>query len=246
MIAPSLGATTYTVGPSQIAVMPGGENASFQQVLARMPGVVEDSFGQEHVRGEHGNLTYRVNGVLLPEPLNGFGQELDTRMIQSATLITGSLPAQFGFHTAGVVDVLTKSGDSLNGSEISLYGGSFDTIIPSFASGGTVKNLDYFFTGNYRHDALGFENPPASHRALHDYTDQERLFGYLSYHIDDTSRISLLMNGAHSTFEIPNSPGVPPAFTLDGVTTPPDSRTTSTRCSAAGVLHCGFLSEING
>jgi hypothetical protein len=68
-IAPSLGAVTYTIGPNQIQSLPQGENAPFSQVLLRAPGVVADSFGEVHVRGEHGDLTYRVNGVLLPEGL---------------------------------------------------------------------------------------------------------------------------------------------------------------------------------
>jgi hypothetical protein len=113
-IAPSLGAVTYTMGPEQIQSVPGGESAPFSQVLLRAPGVVADSYGEDHVRGEHGDLTYRVNGVLLPEGLNGFGQELDTRLINSMTLIDGSLPAQFGFRTAGIVDVTTKSSQQLN------------------------------------------------------------------------------------------------------------------------------------
>ena len=58
-IAPNIGASIYTQTPEQIQNIPGGENAPFQQVLLRAPGVVEDSFGQEHVRGEHANLTYR-------------------------------------------------------------------------------------------------------------------------------------------------------------------------------------------
>jgi hypothetical protein len=113
-IAPSLGAVTYTMGPEQIQSVPGGESAPFSQVLLRAPGVVADSYGEDHVRGEHGDLTYRVNGVLLPEGLNGFGQELDTRLINSMTLIDGSLPAQCGFRTAGIVDVTTKSSQQLN------------------------------------------------------------------------------------------------------------------------------------
>ena len=117
-IAPPFGAQTYTLTPTQIQDTPEGDNATFQEVLLRAPGVVPDSFGQEHVRGEHGNLTYRVNGVLLPEPLNGFGQELDTHLIDSVTLIDGTLPAQFGFHTAGIVDVQTKSGDTLDHNQI--------------------------------------------------------------------------------------------------------------------------------
>lgn len=213
-VAPSLGAQTYDLGPQQIANTPRGENATFKDVLARAPGVVEDSFGQEHVRGEHANLTYRVNGVLLPEPLNGFGQELDTRLIHSVTLIDGSLPAQFGFHTAGIVDVQTKSGETLNHDEFSLYGGSFDTLQPSVQLGGTFGKLDYFITASYNHNDLGIENPSGTHRALHDYTDQERVFGYFAYRLDSSSRLSLLMNASYADFQIPNSSGVPQAFPL--------------------------------
>ncbi len=217
-IAPSLGAVTHVIGPDQIEAIPGGENATLQQVLLRAPGVVEDSFGQEHVRGEHANLTYRINGVLLPQPLNGFGQEVDTHLIQSLTLITGSLPAQFGFHTAGIVDIQTKTGSSLNGTALSLYGGSFSTVEPSFATGGTDQNLDYFFTGTFNHNGLGIENPTSSYDPLHDFTNQEKFFGYLAYKIDDTSRISLIMNESDADFQIPNSPGLKPGFNLEGTT----------------------------
>ncbi len=213
-IAPSLGAKTYTIGPNEIAVTPQGENAPFQQVLLRAPGVVEDSFGQVHVRGEHANLTYRVNGVLLPEGLNGFGQELDTRIVDSVTLIDGSLPAQFGFHTAGIVDVTTKSGASLNNNEIALYGGSYDTFQPSVMFGGTTGQLDYFFTGSYKHDDIGIESPTSALRPIHDDTDQNKFFTYLAYRIDDTSRVTLLLNASYSTFQLPNTPGLPQQFDL--------------------------------
>jgi outer membrane receptor protein involved in Fe transport len=216
-IAPSLGASTYSIGPDQIQALPQGENAPFQQVLLRMPSVVTDSFGQVHVRGEHANTTYRVNGVILPEPINGFGQELDTHLIDSVTLIDGSLPAQFGFRTAGIIDVTTKSGQTLQSNELSIYGGGYDTFQPSFEAGGASGKWDYFFTGSYKHSDFGIENPTRSFRPIHDETDQSRLFGYMAYHIDDTSRITLLVNGSDSDFQIPNTPNVPQAFTLTGV-----------------------------
>jgi hypothetical protein len=81
-IAPSLGAVTYKIGANQIQSMGQGENSSFQQVLLQAPGVVQEEFGEVHVRGDHGDVQYRVNGVSLPESLNGFGQEIDTHLIQ--------------------------------------------------------------------------------------------------------------------------------------------------------------------
>src|SRR5213079_641707 len=73
-IVPSLGATRYTVGPDRLDSQGQGENAPFNQTILRFPGVTQDSFGQLHVRGEHANLQYRIDDVLLPESIPGFGQ----------------------------------------------------------------------------------------------------------------------------------------------------------------------------
>src|SRR5437762_4786722 len=109
-IVPNLGATRYTVGPDRLDSQAQGENAPFNQTILRFPAVTQDSFGQLHVRGEHANLQYRIDDVLLPESIPGFGQELETRFADSVSLITGALPAQFGFRTTGVIDIHTKNG----------------------------------------------------------------------------------------------------------------------------------------
>ncbi len=217
-IAPGLGATEYTQGPNQIANIPGGQNATFQQVILRDPGVVADSFGQFHVRGEHANVTYDVDGVLLPQPINTFGQELDTHLIQSVTLVDGSLPAQYGFHTAGIIDVTTKTGTALQGGEVSLYGGSYDWFEPSVELGWSDGKWDIFATGSYKHNSIGIENPTGSVRPIHDDTSQQRGFIYAAYHIDDTSRLTFIVNGANQDFQIPNVPGAPSLFQLGPIT----------------------------
>src|SRR5512133_3242716 len=75
-IVPNLGATRYTVGPDRLDSQSRGEDAPFNQTMLRFPGVAQDSFGQLHVRGEHANLQYRIDDVLLPESIPGFGQVL--------------------------------------------------------------------------------------------------------------------------------------------------------------------------
>ena len=216
-IVPSLGATRYTVGPDRLDSQAQGENAPFNQTLLRFPGAAQDSFGQLHVRGEHANLQYRIDDVLLPEGITGFGQELETRFADNISLITGALPAQFGFRTTGVIDIHTKSGAVFTGSQAAIHGGSFDTIMPSFQYGGVAGNLNYFITGSYLHSGLGIENPTSSSDPIHDDTNQFRLFGYFSYIIDETSRLTLLAGGNHSDFQIPNNPGQMPVFTINGI-----------------------------
>jgi outer membrane cobalamin receptor len=215
-IVPDLGATKYSIGQTQIQSMSQGDNASFNQVILRAPGVAQDSFGQLHVRDEHANLQYRIDDVLIPEGIAGFGQEIDTRLVQNVDLITGSLPAQFGFFTTGIIDIQTKEGPDLNGSEVSMYGGSHNTINPSFETGGSNGKFNYFVVGSYNSNDLGIENTTGSPYAIHDRTDQYKLFADLSYIIDDTSRITLLLSGTYSDFQIPNNPNQPPVFTLAG------------------------------
>jgi len=204
-ILPDLGATAYSVSQAQIESEAEGDNAPFNQVVLRAPGVAEDSAvnGDLHVRGEHANLQYRINDVLLPEGITGFGLELDPRFVNSMQLIDGALPAEYGFRTAGVVDIQTKGGFE-NGGEAEMYGGSYDTLRPSFEYGGTQGKLSYFVDGSYDQNGIGIENPIDSAIPTHDDTKQYKGFTYLSYILDDTSRISLLGSASYSTYQIPN------------------------------------------
>jgi hypothetical protein len=213
-IVPSLGATRYTVGPDRLDSQAQGENAPFNQTILRFPGVAQDSFGQLHVRGEHANLQYRIDDVLLPESIPGFGQELETRFADSVSLITGALPAQFGFRTTGVIDIHTKNGAVFQQGEASVYVGSFDTIQESLEYGAVSGKLSYFGNESYLHNGIGIENPTRSSDPIHDDTDQYKLFGYVSYIFDPTSRLTLLISGNHSDFEIPNTPGLTPVYTV--------------------------------
>jgi hypothetical protein len=213
-IVPSLGATRYTVGPDRLDSQAQGENAPFNQTILRFPGVAQDSFSQLHVRGEHANLQYRIDDVLLPESIPGFGQELETRFADSVSLVTGALPAQFGFRTTGVIDIHTKNGAVFQQGDAALYVGSFDTIKESLEYGAVSGKLSYFGTESYLHNGIGIENPTRSSDPIHDDTDQYKLFGYLSYIFDPTSRLTLLISGNHSDFQIPNTPRLTPVYTV--------------------------------
>src|SRR5438876_9605011 len=218
-IVPNLGATRYTIGPDRLDSQAQGENAPFNQTILRFPGVARDSFGQLHVRGEHANLQYRIDDVLLPESIPGFGPELATRFADNISLITGALPAQFGFRETGVIDIHTKNGAAFIGSEASIYVGSFDTLMESLERGGVTGKLSYYVTQSYLHDGIGIENPTRSSSPIHDDTDQFKEFAYLSYIIDDTSRFTLLAGHDHNDFQIPNNPGQTPVFNVMGRTT---------------------------
>src|ERR1700728_2847830 len=149
------GASTYVIDDAAIAAAPGGSNVQLNQILLQAPDVVQDSFGQIHVRGDHNDLQYRLNGVILPEGISVFGQSLSPRLISSLSLITGALPAEYGLRTAGVIDLTTNNVLSEPGGTVSLYGGSHQTFEPSAEYGGRDGSLSYFVTADMVRNDLG-------------------------------------------------------------------------------------------
>ncbi|HEY3911607.1 MAG TPA: TonB-dependent receptor [Stellaceae bacterium] len=218
-IEPTLGASVYEFGRQAIATQPQGDNQPLNRLLLQAPGVTQDSFGQLHVRGDHANLQYRLNGIILPEGINVFGQVLQTRLARSVSLITGALPAEYGLRTAGIIDIQTKTGTLDPGGDFTLYGGQQSTFQPSAEYGGTVGRIDYFVTGEVLHDANGIENPAPTFNPIHDISTQPRGFAYVSGIIDPTTRVTSIFGVSRSEYQIPNNPGQTPSLglTADGV-----------------------------
>ncbi|MCP3019469.1 TonB-dependent receptor [Cupriavidus basilensis] len=230
-LSPETGSSVYRFDSEDINALPQGENTPLNQVLLQAPGVVQDSFGQLHVRGDHANLQYRINGVIIPEPISGFGQMLDTRFADEIKLITGALPAQYGFRTAGIVDIRTKGAAADEEGQPKAFGGEIGTVFGSHADhelNGYVQGAkgpwSYFLSGSFVENNLGIENPAAGRNAIHDHTDQGKAFGMLSYLINPDSRVSFMFGSADNRFQIPNRPGLSPSFTIDGVATPPSDQ----------------------
>jgi outer membrane receptor protein involved in Fe transport len=217
-IQPSLGASVYNFSPEALQAIPQGENAPLNQVLLQAPGVAQDSFGQIHLRGEHANVQYRLNGVELPEGLSVFGQALQSRFAHSLSLITGALPAQYGFQTAGVVDIQTKTGLTDPGFAVTMYGGQQSWLQPSFEYGGQSGTANWFITADYLHNDIGIENPTASYNPIHDTTNQFHGLAYASDIIDPNTRVSMILGAFDGQFEIPNNPNQQTlGFSVNGV-----------------------------
>ena len=241
----TIGTTSDTISHDTIDALPQGTNATVEKVLLQAPGVSQDSAasGLLHVRNDHANVQFRVNGVMLPDGVTGFGSIFDTDFIGNMTLVTGALPAEFGMRTVGLVDITTRTDAFNNSGTVSLYGGSRGTVEPSFDYGGTFGSqcpatpaamtvgkappsaavnwcfpgVQYFFSGRYLQTTEGIENPLPTLNAIHDFSSQEKGFAYISAFVDPWTRVSLIAGTAINNFQIPNVPGAP----LNGTVTPP-------------------------
>ncbi len=218
-LSPDTGSTLYKFSRDDIERLPLGDNTRLNQLLLQAPGVVQDSFGDIHVRGDHGNLQYRINGVVIPEAISGFGQVLETRYASSISLLTGALPPQYGYRTAGVVDIQTRDGTEdgrpLAGS-VGVTLGSHQLRQTDLTLHGSQGALSYSFSGSYEGNALGIENPTGTRNALHDQTHQAKGLGSVSYLIDPDTRVTAMFGVTNNRFEIPNVPGQQTQFSLAG------------------------------
>jgi outer membrane receptor protein involved in Fe transport len=217
-LSPNIGTTIYSIDKHMVDQLGQGDNTPFNEVLLRLPGVSQDSKGSGsiHVRDDHGNVQYRVNGVQLPESISGFGQSIDTRFVESTDFITGALPAQFGLRTSGIVDIQTKEGQPKSGGRVGVLVGSHDHVEPSAEFFGTQGAFNYYLSGSYLANNLGIENPLPDRSALHDRTKQNKSFGSLSYFLDDQTRLGLMFGTYNGRFQIPNNPDQAPAYALAG------------------------------
>jgi len=208
------GASTYTIDHAAIDAAPGGENVALNQVVLQAPGVAQDSFGQLHIRGEHGALQYRLNGVILPEGLSSFGQTLNPRLADKVQLITGALPAEYGLRTAGIVDITTRSGAYKDGGSVGVYGGSHDEVQTNAEYAGSSGSINYFVSGDWMQSDLGIESPDGRSNPIHDHTDQAHGFAYVEDVLDENNKLSFLGGISREQFQIPNPGNATPSLGL--------------------------------
>lgn len=215
-LSPQTGSSLYHFSEQSIQQLPQGEDTPLNQVLLQAPGVVQDSFGALHIRGDHADIQYRINGIQLPEGTEGFGQILDPRFARSIDLLDGALPAQYAYRTAGVVEVHTKDGCSFSGGEAEMFGGQRATLFPSVEYGGCTDRLSFYVTGSYQQNDLGLESATPGVVAINDHTQQGLFFGYASYLVNPETRLSLITGASAINYQIPTEPGLTPGFTLSG------------------------------
>ena len=232
----TIGTSADVITHATIDALPVGDNQTVEKILLQAPGVSQDSAasGLLHVRNDHANVQYRINGIMLPDGLTGFSSILDASWIGSIALVTGALPAEYGLRTVGLVDVTTRPDIFNNSGQVSFYGGSQGTLTPTIQYGGTFGStcptttpapgtralpgadcfpgVQYFFVGRYLQTQEGIENSTPAYSPIHDFSQQEKGFAYMSTFVDPYTRLSLIAGTSTSSFQIPNVPGQPVGF----------------------------------
>ena len=188
-----LGATVYSLSNDTIENRPGGETGSVADVLAQAPGVT--LAGRTlNVRGAPANQV-RINNVIVPEVISDPADQLSSRLAETTRLITGTLPAQFGFAPSGVISIVTKNGLYQHGGQAELFVASDGMLEPALEWAGSVDNTSLFASGSLERDRSTVGD------VLGNTARDRRLavggLGFADHVIDDENRVSFIFGGSH-------------------------------------------------
>jgi hypothetical protein len=118
---------------NRLSSLPG---RSLQDLVNSQPGWLYEGNAVLHPRGSEYQTQFVVDGIPLTDNRSpSFGNEIEADDVQSMSIYTAGIPAEYGRKMGGVIEVNTiqDSGAGLHG-QVVLSGGSFDTA-DSFASG---------------------------------------------------------------------------------------------------------------
>ncbi len=199
--------TRHAVSVTRIDRMPVAVSSrGIEAVLAAFPGFAQNANGAIHPRGAHNQMTFVVDGLPISDQLTGaFANSLDVSVVQTAELLTGNIPAEFGSKVSGVAVLNSRSGQGTGrafAGSLSGAAGGFGTAQGSLQVGGERGRVGYFASVTTMRterflDQVSLDN-------LHNSGRFSRGFGRLDLQLDRQTRLRTHVMGGGSGFELAN------------------------------------------
>ncbi|MEP6762726.1 MAG: carboxypeptidase regulatory-like domain-containing protein [Gemmatimonadaceae bacterium] len=188
----------------------GAPSTTTSQILQQsIAGAVRAPTGEVHIRGQHAEYTYYVDGVPVPSGISGSLNELfDPAIIDRIEFQTGGWDAEYGNKNAAVVDVHTRipgGGFHLN---VSGFGGTFGVDGQSINVSNNIGKWGFFFSGsrqatNLRQEPIVFDTitfkPINYHNSAQDYFT----FGKVQYNATPRDVFDFEGNWSRTRFLVP-------------------------------------------
>lgn len=205
---PSTHSPSSTVLRAQhLEELPAAQRASLPDAIVTLaPGMIRGHDDFVHIRGHEIALNPFINGVSFWEnPHTVFSSGVNPEVIETANVMTGGFPAEYGNRFGGVVDIVTKSGLSMrNSGAVSFGGGEAGRRNASAEFGGHTGRFGYYLFGNGV-ESDRFLSPPDP-RAIHDDGRAGHLFGQLDAEMGHMGALRVVLIGDGSNFQIPKTP----------------------------------------
>jgi outer membrane receptor protein involved in Fe transport len=211
--------TTYNLSEKEIKQLPRGENVELQDVVATLPGAAVGALRQIHLRQDHANLQFRIDGVPIPDTVTSvFSDVITPRAWQRADVLLGGLPAEYGNRHAAVIDITSKSGTKPGFGSVQMFGGSFETLTPSFEYGGTVgEKFRYYALNSYTTTNRGIDPPTLGHSSFHNHSERNQTYLRGDYQANNRNNFTWLFLNSIAKYQIPTRPGLETNPTVVGL-----------------------------
>ena len=180
-----------------------------QVVQQSVAGAVRAPTGEVHIRGQHAEYTYYVDGVPVPSGVSGSLNELfDPAIVNSINFRTGGWDAEFGNKNAAIIDVATKiptGGLHLNASG---FGGAFGASGESLSSSNNHGALGYFASvsrsvSDMRTEPVLFDTTTFRPYNFHNHGEDLFGFGKVQYAPSRTDVVNVEGNWSRTRFQVP-------------------------------------------
>lgn len=200
---------TYSLSRKEIEVLPRGNNIALDQLLLTIPSAVYGSLKQVHIRQDHANLQFRIDGVPIPDTVSStFSDVITPRAWERADIVLGGMEANVGNKTTALIDITTKSGTRPGFGSVQMFGGSNNTINPSFEYGGAIgQKFRYYFLNSYTATNRGIDPPTLGHSVFHDQSERNQTLFRGDYQHDNNNNFTLLFLNSIAKYQIPTLPG---------------------------------------
>jgi TonB dependent receptor-like, beta-barrel len=214
-----LSGESYSVSRKDIEELPRGNNIALNDLLLTLPSAVDGGLKQVHIRQDHANFQFRIDGVPVPDTVSSvFMDVISPRTWERADIILGGPEAQFGNKTAAVIDITTKSGTQPDSGSVQFFGGSNETLNPAFEYGGTVgSEFRYYLMNSFISTNRGINPPTLGKSVFHDQSNQNQSLFRGDWQIDNQNSVTWLFLNSIAKFEIPTQPGLAVNPTLVGL-----------------------------
>src|SRR6185437_15033145 len=124
-------------------------NTTSQILQQSIAGAARAPTGEVHIRGQHAEYTYYVDGVPVPAGITGSLNELfDPSIVNQIDFQTGGWDAEYGNKNAAVVKVQTRIPVGGFHSTISGYAGSFNTNGEGITASTNTGPWGFFISGS--------------------------------------------------------------------------------------------------
>ncbi|MEZ5294414.1 MAG: TonB-dependent receptor [Vicinamibacterales bacterium] len=143
------GGTRHAVSVTRIDRLPvAATSRGLEAVLVTFPGFAQNANGAIHPRGAHNQMTFVVDGLPISDQLTGaFASSLDVGVVQTAEVLTGHIPAEFGGKVSGVAVLNGRSGlgtGRRSAGAVAIAAGGFGTTQATVQWGGEHGRAGYF------------------------------------------------------------------------------------------------------